>query len=60
MEGKNLLVFALVTNLVIYEVKQSAARQVYELVCSHQFDEKNDFLPTKLDSCEHKVKPGVL
>ena len=29
-------------------------------MCSHQFDEKNEFLPIKLDACEHTVKPGVL
>ncbi len=50
----------MVTSLVIYEVKQSAAKQVFQQVCGHQIDEKNDFLPIKLDACEHKVKPGVL
>jgi len=41
-----LLVFALVSVLEIYEVKQSGAKKVFKKVCSYQIDEKNGYLAT--------------
>ena len=45
----NLCIFALVSDLVIFEVKQSGVKKVFRHVLTHRLDDKDEFLPTHLD-----------
>lgn len=56
----NLCVFALVSQIVIYKVKQSCAKKVFVQVASHRMDPQNEFICTALDVALHKVTGKVI
>lgn len=56
IEDLNLCVFALVSDLVIFEVRQSGAKKVFRHVLTHRLDEKDEYLPSHLDVALCKVK----
>ena len=55
-EELNLCIFALVSDLVMYEVRQSGAKKVFRHVVTHRLDERDEYLPVRLDVQWNRVK----
>ena len=56
----NLCIFALVSSIVIYKIKQQCANKHFVQVASHKIDPQNEYICTSLDIALHKVSGKVI
>ena len=59
-EPLNLCVFALVSDVVIYNVQQSGQKKIFNQLAVHKIDVRNEYIPTCLDVALHKVSGKLL